>query len=385
MGSLFLIRKNLGRKKLRTTFTLMSIIIAFILFALLGALNKAFNAGLDLAGADRLVSMHRVSFIQPLPLSYVNRVSSIEGVSQVGHYTWFGAFFQDEKRQFGLFPTDLETLKKVYPEYLVPEDQWQALLKNRTGLLVGQALADVYGWKVGDRVPLGSTIYPQKQGGYSWEFDIVAIFDGSGNSSNEQQAFMHYDYFNESRQFGTDTIGWIVTKIEQPDQAELISSTIDDRFRNSPTETKTSGEKAWAASFAAQFGNIGLMVRAILACVFFTLLLVAGNTMAQSIRERTGELAVMKTLGFSDTHMMLMVLGESLLIAIIGALVGLFLAYGLVALASGALNQFFPGLDIPNSYLLWGLFFAVMLGLVTGAWPAWKAMQLKVVDALSRG
>lgn len=385
MGGMFhLVRKNLGRKKLRTLFTLASVVIAFILFALLGGLNRAFSAGVELAGADRLITTHKVSFIQLMPISYVARVEGIDGVRAATHYTWFGGYFQDPKQQFGLFPTDLEKLSDIYPEYEMPPDQRERLMQNRTGLLVGQAMADLYGWEVGDRVPIFSTIYPKRDGSYAWEFEIAAIFTGTGNTADEMQAFMHYDYFNEARQFGQDLIGWIVTRIADPDRAETISDAIDSRFANSPTETKTSTEAGFAASFAAQFGNIGLIVQMILGCVFFTLLLISGNTMAQAVRERTGEIAVLKTIGFSDARVTGMVLAESLLVAVVGGVVGLLVGALFVQGAASALAQFFPGLAMSRGTLVWGLVLAVALGLVTGAWPAWRAARLDVIDAMGR-
>lgn len=384
MGMFHLVRRNLGRKKTRTLFTLLSVVVAFILFTLLGALNRAFTAGLDLAGADRLITMHRVSFIQPMPLSYVNRVSAIEGINEVAHYTWFGAYYQDPKRQFGLFPTEMESLPKVYPEYKVAEDQWQALMSNRTGLLVGRALLEASEWEMGDRVPLGSTIYPQQSGSYAWEFDIVAVFDGVGDGSDELQAFMHYDYFNEGRAFGSDTVGWIISKVADPDQSEAIAKQIDERFANSPTETKTSTEKGWVAGFASQFGNIGLIVQVILACVFFTLILVTGNTMAQAVRERIRELAVLKTLGFSNARILIMVLGESLLIAVIGGAIGILIGMGMIALAKSQMAAFLPGLAVPPNIVVIGLSLAVALGLGAGLLPGLQAMRLRVVEALAR-
>ncbi len=384
LGMLRLVASNLGRKKLRTTFTLASVIIAFILFALLGGLSRAFTVGVELAGADRLVTTNKVSFIQPMPYSYLGRVQGMDGVRAVGHYTWFGAYFQDPKQQFALFPTDLQTITDIYPEYQIPPEQFQRLLNNRTGLLVGQALADQYGWKLGDQVPLFSTIYPSADGSYAWRFDIEAIFTGTGTKADEMQAFMHYDYFNESRPFARDTIGWLVTRIVDPDQAESIAAAIDARFANSPTETKTSTEAGFAASFAAQFGNIGLIVQLVLACVFFTLLLITGNTMAQAVRERTGELAVLKTIGFSDARVIGMVLSESLLLALTGGMLGLLLGTLFVQGAATALAQFFPGLAMSAGTLGWGMVFATLLGLVTGAWPAWRAGRLTVADALRR-
>ena len=385
MGGMFhLVRKNLGRKKLRTLFTLLSVIIAFVLFALLGGLNRAFTAGVELAGADRLITTHKVSFIQLMPISYVARVEGVDGVRAATHYTWFGGYFQDPRQQFGLFPTNLEKLSDIYPEYEMPPDQRERLMQDRTGLMVGQAMADLYGWEVGDQVPIFSSIWPKLDGSFAWEFEIAAIFTGTGNTADEMQAFMHYDYFNEARQFGQDMIGWIVTRIEDPELADPVSDAIDARFANSPTETKTSTEAGFAAGFAAQFGNIGLIVQMILACVFFTLLLISGNTMAQAVRERTGELAVLKTIGFSDARVTGMVLAESLLVAVVGGVIGLLLGALFVQGAASALAQFFPGLAMSTGTLAWGLLLAVALGLVTGAWPAWRAARLSVIDAMGR-
>ncbi len=383
-GQLHLVRRNLTRKKLRTLFTLASIVVAFTLFTLLGALSRAFTAGVELAGADRLVTTNKTTFIQPLPLAYIERVRPLEGVRAAAHYTWFGAYYQEPRRQFALFPTELERLDEIYPEYEFPPGQFDALMRNRTGLAIGQALADVYGWEVGDRVPIFSSIYPTVDGGMAWEFDIEAIFTGTGTSADEMQAFMHYDYFNESRAMARDTIGWIVTRIDDPDDADAVAAAIDDRFANSPTETKTATEAGFAAGFAAQFGNIGLIVQMVMGCVFFTLLLIAGNTMAQSVRERTGELAVLKTLGFSDARVMTMVLGESVLIALVGGLVGLGLGLVLVQGAAAAMAQFFPGLAMNAGTLGWGMLLALLLGLITGALPAWRAARLRVVEALGR-
>jgi len=376
--------KNLGRKKLRTLLTGLSIVIAFILFAVLGALNHAFGLGVDLAGADRLITMHKVSFIQPLPYSYVRRVEGIDGVELVNHHTWFGAYYQDPKQQFALFPTEMETLRELYPAYSIPDAQWQSLLGNRTGLLIGQQLANSYGWSVGDQVPLRSSIYPQRDGEYGWQFQVEAIFDGAGQGGDEMQAYMHYEYFNQARAFGRDTVGWLVTRIADPDRADAIAAAIDERFANSATETKTTTEKGWAASFAAQLGNIGLIVRAILAAVFFTLLLVTGNTMAQAVRERTSELGVMKTLGFGDRRLTVMVLGESLLLSVSFGLIGLALGWFLVTGAQDAVARFLPGLAVPPETLALGVALTVALGLFTGGPPAWRVMRLSVVNALGR-
>jgi putative ABC transport system permease protein len=383
MTSLHLIRKNLGRKKLRTLFTLLSVVIAFVLFTLLNGISQAFNAGLELAGADRLITMHRMSFIQPLPISYHRRIEGMDGVEGVTHFTWFGAYFQDPKQQFSLQPTELSKLRELYPEYKVSDKQWRALMDNRTGLLVGEAMMETYGWELGQQVPLNSTIYPRSDGSYSWPFQIEAVFTQE-STANEMQAFMHYEYFNEARAFGQDQVGWIVTRIADPDRSKEVAERIDDRFANSPTETKTTSEKGWTANFAAQLGNIGLIVQSILACVFFTLLLIAGNTMAQAIRERTGELAVMKTIGFSDKRIVALVLGESLALAVTGGLIGIGLGALFIQGAAASLSQFLPGLAIGGSAVLGGIGLAVALGLLTGLIPAWQAGRLRVIEAMGR-
>ncbi len=383
-GMLQLVWGNLARKKLRTLFTLASVVIAFVLFALLGGLSRAFTAGVELAGADRLVTQHKVSFIQPMPLAYVQRIRGLDGVLAANHYTWFGAYFQDPRQQFALFPTELDSVTDIYPEYRMSEAEREQLMSDRTGLMIGKAMAELYGWKLGDRVPIFSSIYPLQDGSYSWGFTIRAIFTGTGNEADEMQAFAHYDYFNEARRFGRDTVGWIITRIERPDDATAIAGEIDARFANSPTETKTSTEAGWAAGFASQFGNIGLIVQLVMACVFFTLLLITGNTMAQAVRERTPELAVMKTLGFGEGRLMAMVLAESMTVALLGGVIGLLLGTLFVQGAASALAQFFPGLTMSAATLGWGLGFAVALGLVTGAWPAWRAARLNVVTALTR-
>ncbi|MEM1080161.1 MAG: FtsX-like permease family protein [Pseudomonadota bacterium] len=385
MGTFHLIRKNLTRKKLRTTLTLLSIIIAFLLFALLGGLSRAFNAGVDLAGADRLVTMHKMAFIQPVPYSYLARIESIEGVRTALPQTWFGAYYQEPRQQFGLFPTQFDNFRQVYPERTISEEQWQNLLTDQTGVLIGAAMAEDYGWSVGDTVPISSSIYSQQDGSRSWDVTIAATFTGTGNTADEMQAFMHYDYFNESRSFGRDTVGWVVTQIDDPERADEIAAQIDQRFANSPTETKTSTEAGWAAGFAAQIGNIGLMVQMVLGCVFFTLLLITGNTMAQAVRERTSELAVMKTIGFSDRRVLWMVLAESVTVALLGGALGLALGFVFMEGAAATMSQFLPGLALPPGAVIAGLLLALGLGLVTGIVPAWQAGRLKVIDALARG
>jgi putative ABC transport system permease protein len=327
MKYLYFVWKNLGRRKVRTTLTILSILVAFILYGLLGSIKQAFTLGVEIAGADRLVVIHKISLIQPLPESYVGRIATVEGVKLVTHATWFGGYYQDPKNQFGQFPVDADTWFEVYPELIMPEEQLQNWRRNRVGAVVGESLAKRFGWKVGDRLPLIGTIYPHDGGSFHWEFTIEGIFSAADKRADTSYMAFHYDYFDEAKDWGKGQIGWIVFTVDDPARAAEIAMRIDEMFANSPAETRTSTEKAFVESFAKQFGDIGLIVSLILTAVFFTMLLVSGNTMAQSVRERIPELAVLKTIGFGDVTMLALVLAESLLIAGIGAVFGMGVAW----------------------------------------------------------
>ncbi len=326
----YYIWKNLTRKKARTILTLSSIFIAFILFGLLGALNQAFNAGADIAGANRLLTIHKISLVNMLPISYVAQINQIEGVEAVTHATWFGGYYQQARNQFAQFPVDAESYLKVYPELVLADEEKSAWLRNRTGAIIGESLASRFGWKPGDRVPVIASIYTHSGGERTWEFDIEGIATTTDSRGDTSFMLFHYDYFDEARDFSKGQIGWIGFSVDDPENAVSIAKRIDERFANSPAETKTSTEKAFVESFAKQFGDIGLITKLILTAVFFTMLLVTGNTMAQTVRERLHELAVLKTIGFSDLSMLFWVLGESVTLAIIGGGAALLLSFGLV-------------------------------------------------------
>lgn len=383
MKYLYFVWKNLGRKKVRTTLTILSILVAFILFGLLSSLKQAFTLGVDIAGADRLVTIHKVSLIQLLPESYVARIGQMEGVKRVAHATWFGGYYQDPKNQFGQFPVDPETYFDVYTEVNLPEEQYKAWLQNRTGAVVGQSLAKRFNWKIGDRVPLIGTIYTHG-GDRHWEFTIEGIFTAANKRVDTGYMAFHYDYFDEARDWGKGQVGWIVFTIADPAQAPRIAKQIDEMFANSPAETRTSTEKAFVESFARQFGDIGLIVSLILTAVFFTMLLVSGNTMAQSVRERIPELAVLKTIGFGDITMLVLVLAEALLIAGIGALLGMLAASVLVRGVAAAVSGYLPGLAFTPAMFAQGMVLALVFGVLAGLLPALQAMRLSIVNALSR-
>ncbi|MFL6549697.1 MAG: ABC transporter permease [Povalibacter sp.] len=371
---------NLQRKRLRTWLTLASIVVAFLLFGILQTLRLALTGGADLAGVDRLVTIHKVSIIQSLPQSYLNRVRGIDGIRVAMSHNWFGGVYKEDRNQVVAMTADPEVFFDVYPEIKLPEEVKAAWRADRTAAIVGKVVADRFGWKAGDTIPLRSNIFTQKGGGNVWDLKIVGIYEGGDN----QTVYFHYDYLNESRTFGRDDIGWIVTRVKDPNQSAEIARKIDALFANSSTETKTSTERAFAQSFANQMGNIGAIVTAVASAVFFTMLLVIANTMGQSVRERTNELAVMKTLGFSSAQVTTMVLAEALLITLIGAALGLFLAaFASVGLGK-AVQSFFPALGMPpNTYVI-GLAVAVVLGALAGTLPCLQAWQLKIVDALRK-
>lgn len=375
--------KNVTRKKVRTTFTLLSIAMAFVLFAYLGAIRQSFSMGVDLAGQDRLLLRHKVSLIQLLPISYLGRIEAVEGVEKAAHFTWFGGIYQDPKNFFAQMPCDPESLLDLYPEYLLPGDQKKAWLAERTGAICGRYLADRFGWKIGDRIPIRGTIWRPKTGGDTWEFNLVGIYDGKEKGTDTTQFFFRYDYFDEMRSFGQGLVGWYGIRIADPERSAEIAKRIDDVFANSEYETKTESEKAFVQGFANQVGNIGAIITAVLSAVFFTILLVALNTMAQSVRERTGEMGVLKTLGFSSGLVLVLVLAESLLLAVVGGGVGLALGWFLTSLGDPT-GGFLPIFYMPRRGVVVGIALILVLGLAAGTLPAIQAMRLRIVDALRR-
>jgi putative ABC transport system permease protein len=383
MKFIYLVWRNLTRKKLRTFLTFGSILVAFVLYGLLGAIKLALVGGASFADADRLVVRHRVSIIQSLPVTYQARIARIPGVAMVTHQSWFGGIYQDPRNFFPSMPVEPERFFEMNPEFALPEEQKQAWLRTRTGAIVGRTTAERFGWKLGDRIPLDSPIWPNKSG-QGWEFDLVGIFDGTRKAADTTSLYFHYDYFDEGRVYGEGQVGWYQVRVDDPATAAAISQAIDAEFANSPAETKAEPEGAFMQGFAEQVGNIGAIVTAIVSAVFFTILLVAGNTMAQSVRERVEEIGVLKALGFTSRLVLGVVLGESLLIALAGGGLGLGLALLLTA-GGSPVPSMFPIFYIPLPHVLVGLVLIVGLGFVAGIMPALQAMRLHVADALRRG
>jgi putative ABC transport system permease protein len=387
MKFLPLVLRNLTRRKVRTIFTQLSIFVAFLLFGVLMAIKTAFSAGITIAGAERLMMIDKIALINPIPLSYKARLLAAEGVADVSHANWFGGIYQDPKNFFANMAVDPESWLRIYPEFGLPEDQKKAWLADRTGAIVGADLARRFGWKVGDRVPLQGPIYQRPDGG-PWEFTIDGIYDSDEKGVDKTQFFFHYDFLNETirdQSWGHNMVGWYVIKLHDPNQAEEVAQRLDAMFANSPNETKTATEKAFVAGFAKQIGDIGSIMIAIAGAVLFTILLVAANTMAQAIRERTNELAILKTLGFSEGRILALVLLESLLIAAIGGGLGLLVSLPIISAVSLQTNGLIPPLFLPREDVVMGALIIVALGVLTGLWPALQASRLKIVDALRRG
>lgn len=383
MKFLHLIWSNLKRKKLRTSLTLLSIVVAFILFGLLSAIQEALVGGVEMAGADRLIVRDKVSIIQLLPESYKARMEKIPGVALATHQTWFGGIYQDPKNFFMQNPVVPGEFLDMHPEIILPPDQKKAWLETRTGAIVGRRTAERVHWKIGDKVPIQSSIWSKQDGSRAWEFDIVGIYDGKEKATDTTPLFFRYDYFDEARQYGKGQVGWFTIRVKDPAQAVEIAKQVDDEFENSPSETKTEPEGAFVQGWAKQIGNIVFIVAAILGAVFFTILLVTGNTMAQAVRERTGELGVLKAIGFTNARIVSLVLAESCLLAVLGGALGLGLSWLIISRGdptSGLLPMFF----FPTRDLFVGFGISVALGLVTGIFPAIQAMRLRVADALRR-
>lgn len=383
MKYLPIVWKNLWRRKVRTIFTLACIFVAFVLFGVLMTIRAAFSIGVEVAGIDRLVLIHKVSLIMPLPISYKARLENVPGVTSVTHASWFGGIYKDPANFFAREAVEPDTFLKMYPEFRLPPDQLKAWQADRQGAIAGRDIADRFGWKIGDRIPIQADIWKPKGGdGETWEFNLVGIYDGE-RAVDKTNFFFRYDYFDENRANGQGQVGWYIVKVADPSTSAELARTFDTMFENSSAETKTTTEKGFVESFAKQIGDIGTIMIAISAAVLFTILLVVANTMMQAVRERTSELAVLKTLGFSNMTVFALVLGESLFIALLGGALGLALAWAFVQ-GGDPTNGLLPAFYLPPRDLITGAWLMLLLGVLAGALPAAQAMRLRITDALRR-
>jgi putative ABC transport system permease protein len=376
----------LFRRKTRTLFTLLSVLAAFLLFGLLDCVRLAFtNAGGSIVGADRLVTFSKLSFTMSLPKSLLPRIQAVPGVAEVSYANWFGGVYQEPKNFFAneaIAPNFLD----LYPEWVLPADQRKAFKETRTGAIVGASLAKKFGWKLGDKIPLQATIFPRKDGSNTWDFDLVGIYHVRDPKlkSQENVMFFNWDYFYEANQFSVGAnVGWYAIKLADRSRGDAVAQAIDRLSADSDHETKTQSEQSFTTALVSQFANIGLIVGAIMGAVFFTLVLLTGNTMAQAVRERIPELAVLKTIGFSNQSVLGLVLAESVLLLLLGGAIGVALSGVVVDAARANLGDSLPLAPLDASIWVRALGLMVLIGLVVGALPAVRGMRLRIVDALS--
>jgi putative ABC transport system permease protein len=379
-----LIWAALFRRKTRTILTLISIIAAFLLFGLLDAVRVSFaQVGQSANGAQRLQTGAKLSFIQPLPQSLGAQIASVDGIKDVAYANWFGGAYQDPHNQIFTFAVSPNYLD-VYPEVEVAPAERKAYDDNLNGILAGETIVKKYGWKIGDKIPLQSQIFPNKDGTKNWNFDLMGIMHSKDNKAfQSQMIILHWKNFDDSTPYNRGMAGWYISRVNDVNQADRIAKAIDVISANSDHETKTQTEQAATANWLKQTVNISLIVTSIMSAVFFTLLLLTGNTMMQAVRERTSELAVLKTIGFSSNSVLGMVLAESVLLLLLGGVIGL----ALVSVLTPAVSAGSGGvLNLPTvGGRSWGLgiALAVVIGLVIGALPALRAMRLNIVDALA--
>lgn len=386
MDDFYLVRRNLFRRKLRAFLMVVSIFVAFLIFGVLASFERAFNSAEAAAADNRLVVVNRINFTQPLPLAYLDRVRGVEGVRVASHWNWFGGYFQEPRNFIVTFAVEPESYLEIFREdYAFDPAEREAFLRDRGSLAVGEAVARKYGWQVGDRVPLSSTIFTNRTTGTrTWDFTIAAIFRPARDRVDTNQIVFHYDYFNETRSFGKDFIGSVLVETTGPEVNDRVVAAVDGMFANSPFETSTTTEGAFNKQFAAQLGNIALIVTLVVAAAFLTILMIVGNTMVMAIRERTREIGVLKTLGFPSGRIFRMVLGESVLLALLGGIPGLIAAAAACAVLAPAAGAFAPGLRLVPQTAFLGVGLMLLLGLVTGVVPALNALRMSIVTALGR-
>ncbi len=385
MRYLPLLWAGLFRRKTRTVLTLLSIVVAFLLFGMLQAVQTAFESGADAADAKRLLTTARYSIIEPLPMAHLKVIERVPGVVGVASADWFGAKYQNESNAFPVFAVDPARYLEMYPEFTIDPAQREAFVKTRTGAVAGQRLVDRYGWKVGQKLPIASEIHAKSDGSLNWEFDLVGVIDAEDPAvrGNTDMVLINVAHFDEARQLGRGKTGWYVERIADSGQAKAISTEIDRLFANSPDETKTAPEKEFAVGFAKQIGDIGAVVTRILVAVFFTILILTGNTMAQSVRERIPELAILKTLGFSDARVTALVLAEAVLLLGLGAGLGMAAAAALLPAVNGSTGGRFPPLFVTETTWALAAALAVIVALAVGLPPALRARRLRIVEALA--
>jgi putative ABC transport system permease protein len=375
--------RNALRHRLRSMLTVIGVAVAILAFGLLRTVVDAWYAGVEASSSTRLVTRNAISLIFPLPLSYYERIRRVENVEIVSYGNWFGAYYKEEKNFFANFAVQAETYLQIYPEFVIAEEQKHEFLADRKGALVGAKLAERFGWRVGDTVTLIGTIFPG-----NWEFTIRALYRGRTRSVDEFQFLFHWDYLNETLKESmpdrADQVGFFFEDVETPEFAAATARAIDSQFKNSMAETLTETEKAFQMGFVAMSEAILMIIQLVSLVIIFIILAVAANTMAMSVRERMREYAVFKTLGFGGPWLATLVLGESLLIAAAGGLLGIALTFPAAVVFRQAVGQFFPVFVVTRQTVLLDAMAALSVGLLAAAFPLWTALRVRIAEGLRR-
>ncbi len=380
-----LVRQGMTRSKVQFVLTAISIFIAFCLFGLLSAFRYAFEAGIDLSEASRLITMSRATLNQALPLGLWNEIKSVDGVDQVTHFTVFSSYFRAPENPINAFAVDADTVASVYgAEMAITPAQLAAWKASPIRAVAGRSLADKYHWHVGERVPLISQAWQREDRAPSWEFEIAAILEIPPSSPYAANFFLHYDYLDKARAFRKGTVGYYVLRTKDPQAAASVAEHIDARFANSADETRTSTEKAMFEFFARQFGDVGMIVTAILSAVFFTILLVIGNSISRSVRERTRELIVMRSIGFTDAMVIAIVLLEGISLTLVAGLPAMLLAWFIVQGISAQFSSAIGGIRLTGTIMLEAITLMLFLGIVASILPVLRVIRMNVASGLRR-
>lgn len=386
MTDLGLIFAGLGRKPLRTGLLVFAIFIAFLIYGVLAAFQSSLENPVGPSSSNRLVTSNKINFTLPLPVAYASRIAAVEGAADVSYSMWFGGYYQEPKNFLLTFAIDPESYTRIYSDFVMPPEQRKAFLDNRDSVMVGSAVAKQYGWKLGQQIPLSSNIWRRSDGGSTWPVVIRAIYEGATPQTSASSVFVHFKYLDEARTFGNDTVSNILIVTKDPKLNDDVAKKVDALFENSRAESETLSESVFNAAFINQQGNIGLIILGVTGAAFVTILLIVGNAMAGAIRERTGEIAVMKTVGFKSSRIARIVVGETVLLALIGGMLGLGLASLIIPAVRNApgLGQFFGRLAMTPTIALTAVGLMALLGLITGAIPAFNAMRVNVIAAFRR-
>jgi putative ABC transport system permease protein len=374
-----LVWSSLWRKKARTIFTLLSIMVAFLLFGLLQGVNAWLNAFGTGSNANRLYVVSRVSQVQPLPSAYLHQIETVPGIRQATYIAGISGFYQEKSNNLLALATDVQKFFDLYPDWKIAPEQLAAMSRTRAGAIVAAPLMRAFRWKIGDRLPLRTSVMKQ-DGSADWDFEIVGTYDVPTSPAEANRILVNYAYFDEARRLERGTAWAFVVAVDDPTRSAQVCAAVDTLFVNSASETVTQDEKAYVQGQLRELGDVSLMANAIVAAVLFTLLFLTGNTMMQSVRERTPELAILKTVGFSDRSVTVLVLIESVLLCVLAAALGL-AAAAAVFPVTAALG--IVGAALPIRVVALGLAIALGLALASGLPPAWRAQRLVIVDALA--